>query len=143
MRGCWPPNKTLSILPGIVFAAIILYVIAWNVTDVKLDRLVERFGDARVVATNLFNPDVVTIIINGEDQDLRLEMPLHVSSVTNWPGGHRQGLIRVSDNLLDIIGRVKAHARCKMADQPGAGRARQRRSTHSSPAPWSKPLPWV
>ena len=53
-------NKTLTLLPGIVFAAIILYVIAWNVTDVKLERLVERFGDARVVATNLLNPDVTT-----------------------------------------------------------------------------------
>ena len=33
-------------LPGIFFAAIILYVIAWNVTDVKLERLVTRFADA-------------------------------------------------------------------------------------------------
>jgi hypothetical protein len=29
---------------GILLAAVILYVVAWNVTDVKLDRLVARRG---------------------------------------------------------------------------------------------------
>src|SRR5437016_4534163 len=36
-------NQAFNVLPGVVFAALILYVIAWNVTDVKLNRLVERF----------------------------------------------------------------------------------------------------
>ena len=39
-------SKSINILPGLTFIAIILYVIAWNVTDVKLNRLVERFNDA-------------------------------------------------------------------------------------------------
>src|SRR5512133_741008 len=43
-------DKTSALLPGIILAAIILYVIAWNVTDVKLDRLVKNAGEARSVA---------------------------------------------------------------------------------------------
>jgi len=39
----------LNILPGLALIAVILYVIAWNVTDVRLDRLVSRFNDARTV----------------------------------------------------------------------------------------------
>jgi phosphonate ABC transporter permease subunit PhnE len=99
-------NKTLTILPGIVFAAIILYVIAWNVTDVKLHRLVERFGDARVVALNLLNPDVVTITIHGEDQVCAWSC-LYTYYSDMQAGRTPAGLIRVSDNLLDIVGRVK------------------------------------
>jgi phosphonate ABC transporter permease subunit PhnE len=99
-------NKTLTILPGIVFAAIILYVIAWNVTDVKLQRLIERFGDARVVAGNLFNPDVVTISINGEDRVCAWSCLYTYFSDKN-AGRTPAGLIRISDNLLDIVGRVK------------------------------------
>jgi len=99
-------NKTLTILPGIVFAAIILYVIAWNVTDVKLQRLVERFGDARVVAGNLFNPDVVTISLNGEDKVCAWSC-LYTYYSDTLAGRTPAGLIRVSDNLLDIVGRLK------------------------------------
>ncbi len=71
-------RKHFNILPGILFAAIILYVIAWNVTDVKLDRLIERFSDARIVATNLLNPDMITMTVNGQDTDLRLELHVHL-----------------------------------------------------------------
>src|ERR1035437_9195997 len=39
-------GKTFSSILGLLFAALILYFIAWNVTDVRLDRLVTRFGDA-------------------------------------------------------------------------------------------------
>ncbi len=99
-------NQTLTILPGIVFAAMILYVIAWSVTDVKLDRLIERAGDARVVAGNLLNPDVVTISINGEDQVCAWSC-LYTYYSDTLAGRTPAGLIRVSDNLLDIVGRVK------------------------------------
>src|SRR5512140_3297906 len=46
-------GKSSSIIPGVLFAALILYVIAWNVAEVKTDRLIARFGDARTVALNL------------------------------------------------------------------------------------------
>ncbi len=61
-------NKKFSLLPGVLLAGIVVYVTAWNVTDVKLNRLVERFNDARTVATNLLNPDMITMRVNNEDQ---------------------------------------------------------------------------
>ena len=48
-------SRSISMLPGLLLAAVILYVIAWDLTDVRLNRLVERFNDARSVAGNLLN----------------------------------------------------------------------------------------
>ena len=99
-------EKTFTFFPGILFVAIILYVIAWNVTDVKLNRLVERFNDARTVATNLLNPDMITLSVNGNDQICAWTcMSSYVSD--RVAGRTPAGTIRVSDNLLDIIGRMK------------------------------------
>ena len=99
-------DKTFSILPGIIFAAMILYVIAWNVTDVKLNRLVERFNDARTVATNLLNPDMITMSTNSQDQICAWScMYTYVSD--RLAGRPTAGPIRPSDNLLDIFGRMK------------------------------------
>ncbi len=64
----WQSVKTSNPILGFLFAAIVLYVIAWNVTDVRLDRLVQRFNDARTVATNLLNPDMITMSVNGNDK---------------------------------------------------------------------------
>jgi len=99
-------NKRYTILPGILFIAIILYVIAWNVTDVKLSRLVERFNDARTVATNLLNPDMITLTVNGNDQICDWSC-MYTYIGDRVAGRTPQGTIRVSDNLLDIIGRMK------------------------------------
>ena len=99
-------GRTFTILPGILFAAVIVYLIAWQVTGIKLNRLVERFNDARIVATNLLNPDAITISINGED---------HICAWTcisqyigdKLAGRTPQGVIRASENLLNLIGRIK------------------------------------
>jgi phosphonate transport system permease protein len=99
-------DKRFSALPGITLIAIILYVIAWSVTDVKLNRLVERFNDARTVSANLLNPDVVTISINGEDQICAWKC-LYDYAGDKIAGRQPAGVIRVSDNLLDIVGRWK------------------------------------
>jgi phosphonate ABC transporter permease subunit PhnE len=99
-------DKTSAVLPGILLAAVILYVIAWNVTDVKMDRLIKNAGDARTVATNLFNPDVVTISVNGEDKVCAWSC-LFTYIGDEMAGRPVEGVIRVSDNLLDIVGRVK------------------------------------
>jgi phosphonate ABC transporter permease subunit PhnE len=101
-------RKAPNLVPGIILAAIVLYVIAWNVTDVKLSRLVERFSDARTVATNLLNPDMITATIDNQDQICAWKcMAAYFSNKmahrSVWP-------IRASDNLLDIIGRVKLMA---------------------------------
>jgi phosphonate transport system permease protein len=91
---------------GILCAAIILYVIAWNVTDVKLDRLVTRINDARLVATDLVNPDFLTINVDGQDQVCAWSCLWGTLSdkVSGLPA---KGTIRVSDNLLNIIGRIQ------------------------------------
>jgi phosphonate ABC transporter permease subunit PhnE len=93
-------------LPAIIFIGVILYVIAWNVTGIKLSRLIERFNDARTVASNLLNPDVVTISINGEDK-ICVWKCMYSYVGDKLAGRPPAGVIRVSDNLLDIIGRVK------------------------------------
>src|SRR5258706_4949414 len=99
-------NQSFNVLSGIIFAALILYVIAWNVTDVKLNRLVERFNDARTVAANLLNPDVITISINGNDQICAWSC-IYTYVNAKLIGQPTAGTIRWSDNLLDIVGRVK------------------------------------
>lgn len=105
-------GKPLSIMPAIALAAIILYVIAWKVTDVKLDRLIQRFGDARVVATSLLNPDMITISINGEDQVCAWQCLFDYADakIHDKPPA---GVIRVSNNLLDIVGKMKVQPASK------------------------------
>ena len=97
-----PPN----ILPGLACIAVILYVIAWNVTDVKLNRLVERFNDARTVSTNLLNPDVITLSINGNDQICAWKC-LYTYASDRLRGKPVQGPIRWSDNFVTIVGAIK------------------------------------
>ncbi len=99
-------EKKFSIIPAIIFISLILYVIAWKVTDVKLNRLVECFNDARTVAANLLNPDMITISIKGEDQICAWRcMSIYISD--KLAGRPTAGIIRPSDNVLDIIGRAK------------------------------------
>ncbi len=99
-------QRPLNILPAIALVAAILYVIAWNVTDVRLNRLIERFNDARTVGTNLLNPDMVTISINGQDQICAWQC-LYQYVGDKLAGRTPQGTIRASKNLLDIVGSVK------------------------------------
>lgn len=102
-------HKKTNTMTGVLLAGIVLYVIAWNVTDVKLNRLVERFNDARTVATNLLNPDMITMRFNNEDTICAWRcMYTYIGDKL----AHRPpaGPIRISDNLLDIIGRVKLMA---------------------------------
>jgi phosphonate ABC transporter permease subunit PhnE len=99
-------KRPFTALPALLLVAAILYVIAWEVTDVKLNRLVERFTDARKVATNLLNPDVVSISINGEDRICSWTC-LYDYAGDRLAGRTPPGTIRLSDNLLDIVGRVK------------------------------------
>jgi phosphonate ABC transporter permease subunit PhnE len=96
-----------GLLLPIAFIAIILYVIAWNVTEVKLNRLVERAGDAQRLATNLLNPDILTLrTLAGEDQICAWKC-LWQYADDRLAGRAPAGAIRVSDNFMDIIGRVK------------------------------------
>ena len=51
-------GEPASAVLGILLIAVILYVIAWDVTDIKLERLVTRFGDAQKVMTDLLRPNM-------------------------------------------------------------------------------------
>jgi phosphonate transport system permease protein len=99
-------RKRFSLVPAIFLVGLILYVIAWNVTGIKLSRLVERFNDARTVAANLLNPDMITISLHGEDQICSWKcMSQYIGD--RLAGRTPQGNIRASDSLLDLIGRIK------------------------------------
>lgn len=99
-------EQRLSILPAILFAAVIVYVIAWQVTGVRLERLVTRFDDARVVATNLVNPEIFTISIKGQDEICAWAC-LSDYVGDKLAGRTPEGVIRLSENFLNLMGRNK------------------------------------
>jgi phosphonate ABC transporter permease subunit PhnE len=66
---------------GVALAAVVLYTLAWNVTDINLDRLITRLPDAAKVANNLIHPDLFY-------QD-------------------ESGAWQPSENLGDIFGRIE------------------------------------
>ncbi len=45
---------------GLLLVALVIYIIAWQVTDVRLDRLVTRFGNALKIGNDMIHPDLVT-----------------------------------------------------------------------------------
>ena len=104
--GPFAANRTSSILPGVLLVAIILYVIAWQMTGIRLNRLVERFNDARIVAANLLNPDMVTISVQGKDQICAWKCLYNYAS-DKLAGRQPEGVIRLSENFLNILGRMK------------------------------------
>jgi phosphonate transport system permease protein len=92
--------------PGIFFAAIILYFIAWQVTDIKLERLVTRFDDAKIVISDVLNPEFFLTNATGEDKVCSWGC-LYQFALDKLSGKAVQGTIRVSDNVFDIFGNVK------------------------------------
>lgn len=66
---------------GLLFAAVILYYLAWDITDIKPERLITRFQDATVMMNELVHPDLFT----------------HDPAT---------GAIGMSDNFGDIFGRI-------------------------------------
>lgn len=98
-----------SAMPGILLIALIIYFIAWNVTNVKLDRLWTRFDDAQLVMSDLVNPELAVTVIDGRQE------------ICNWDclfgywgallsGREPTQPVKVSDNVLDIFGRVEDKA---------------------------------
>jgi phosphonate transport system permease protein len=45
---------------GLLLTGLVIYIIAWQVTDVRLDRLVTRFGNALKIGNDLIHPDLFT-----------------------------------------------------------------------------------
>ncbi len=45
---------------GLLVPGLVIYIIAWQVTDVRLDRLVTRFGNALKIFNDIIHPDLFT-----------------------------------------------------------------------------------
>lgn len=52
-------------LIGILLTALVVYVIAWQVTDVRLDRLFTRFANALKIGNDIIHPDLFTHDASG------------------------------------------------------------------------------
>ena len=102
-------SQTFSLLPGLLFAGTILYVIAWQVTSVKPERLISRFDDARKVASELIRPELATVEINGEDQTCSWDC-LYTYARERIAGQQPTEDVKMSDNVLDIFGSVQKAA---------------------------------
>jgi phosphonate transport system permease protein len=98
-------GKTASVLPGIFCSIIILFIIAWDVTEVKPNRLSERINDAKIVATRIINPDYLTVDINGVPEICSWDCLW--LNLKNKISGQPTQNIRVSDNTGDIFGRIQ------------------------------------
>ena len=97
-------GKTSSVLPGVFCAIIILFIIAWDVTEVKPNRLGERINDAKIVATRIINPDYFTVDIYGVDEICSWDCLW--LNLKNKISGQSVQVIRLSDNAGDIFGRI-------------------------------------
>jgi phosphonate transport system permease protein len=99
-------GRSVSTLAGVFLAAVILYVVAWNVTQIEPKRLVTRFNDFKIVATQLVNPDVITITVNGEEKNCSWGcMGQYIGD--KLAGRPVQGPLSISKTLAAIIGSVK------------------------------------
>ena len=86
---------------GVLCAAVVLYVLAWNVTDVRIERLITRFADFRKVAVDIVNPDLFSIAVDGEKQTCSWGCLLNAVRTGNLAA------IAPSENFGDILGRFK------------------------------------
>ena len=53
-------GKRAPDLAGLLLPALVIYIIAWQVTDVRLDRLVSRFDNALKIGNDIIHPDLFT-----------------------------------------------------------------------------------
>jgi phosphonate transport system permease protein len=96
------PNPWL----GLLCAGLIIYVVAWQTTDVKLDRLVTRFEDAKKVFRQLATPELATVpAANGEDLTTCDWACLAGYFGDRLAGRPPAQAVKLSDNVLDIFGR--------------------------------------
>ncbi|MBI5300765.1 MAG: phosphonate ABC transporter, permease protein PhnE [Chloroflexi bacterium] len=86
---------------GLLLAAVVLYFLAWNVTDIRLERLVTRFDDARKVGTALVNPDLVSREVDGEAARCSWECLWN-----HFTGSEVAVNLQLSENFGDIFGKV-------------------------------------
>lgn len=99
-------KRTSNALVAIFFVALILYVIAWNVTNVRLERLITRINDAQLVLNDLARPELALVDIDGRQQVCSFACVLDALS-DRLAGREPEHTIRVSRNVQDIFGRIE------------------------------------
>ncbi len=98
-----------SPLPGLLCAGLILYVIAWQVTNVRLERLVTRLDDAKKVTSQLVTPELATVSVDGEDRTC--DWACLESYFSDRLAGRTPAQpVKLSENVLDIFGRLERTA---------------------------------
>jgi len=101
-------GKSANLLPSILCIFIILIAIAWDVTEVKVDRLINRIGDARVVVTKILNPDFFAVDVNGKSEVCGWICLW--TNLTNGISGKETQKIIFSKNPGDIFGRIQTES---------------------------------
>lgn len=96
--------KFLPVIIPVACVAIVMYVIAWNVTEVKIERLVTRLPDAAKVGYDVINPDFFSKVVNGEQQRCSWDC-LWTNLQAKLTGKPVDNVI-LSDNVSDIFGKI-------------------------------------
>jgi phosphonate ABC transporter permease subunit PhnE len=95
-------NKSVNMLPAILCAGIILYVIAWHITGVNISRMIKNFGDMKTITTELVNPDVLSTEEN--DQTVVCGWSCLGNFISAKLNGKPTNPITPSENLANIFG---------------------------------------
>ena len=122
-------GKAINTFPAIVIVGVIIYVLAWNVTNVKLDRLVTRFDSAQKILKLLINPELAKYREGGVDKACSW------GCLAEYFGDKLAGRdprinVQVSSDLLDIFGRVEMKAAPAWMENLGLAQDGQEVSTY-------------
>ena len=102
-------GQAASLLPALFAAALILYIIAWQVAGVRPERLVTRFGDAQKVVGQLIRPELAAVPVDGEDRTCSWDC-LYNYFRDRASGKTPTQAVKASENVLDIFGRIQKAA---------------------------------
>lgn len=82
---------------------LLIYIIAWQVTDINLSRLVTRFSDVRIIFNALLHPDLFTRDTETQYGSTTIWIPCSVPPQTTPPGGN-EGLPVGIDKVCGTVG---------------------------------------
>lgn len=82
---------------------LLIYIIAWQVTDINLSRLVTRFSDVRIIFNALLHPDLLTRDTQTQFGSTTIWVPCSVPPQTTSPGGN-EGLPVGIDKVCGTVG---------------------------------------
>lgn len=68
-------GRKISLVPPCLILGIILYVIGWQVTDIKLGRLITDVGDIKPLVTDLLQPALLERSIETQQAEVIFESP--------------------------------------------------------------------